>query len=422
MNPVLLKPQSEIGAQVVVRGRVVGNARARDYHAMKPELLATVRESFARLAASADIVLVEGAGSPAEINLRQGDIANMGFATAERVPVALVGDVERGGVIASLLGTMALLMPEERALVRGFIVNKFRGDASLFDEARSEIATRTGLADLGLVPWFAAARRLPAEDAVSLDSVSRFGGAVRAPLRIIVLRLPRIANFDDLDPLAAESDVALTMLEPGAAIPGDADAVILPGSKATRADLDALRRAGWDVDLAAHVHRGGRVLGLCGGYQMLGTTIADPAGIEGEPGESAGLALLDVATILAPEKTLREVAGVECRSGAAVRGYEIHVGVSRSAATRAMLTLGGRDDGAVSADGRIEGCYLHGLFDSAPFRRAWLDRLRAARGIAAGPAGVDWDQTVDRTLDERARHLERALDIERIIAIARGRA
>jgi adenosylcobyric acid synthase len=423
MNPVLLKPQSDVGAQLVVQGRVRGNARADAYHALKPQLMASVLESFARLAADADLVLVEGAGSPAEVNLREGDIANMGFAQAADVPVILVGDIDRGGVIASLVGTLAVLAPEERARIRGFIVNKFRGDAALFAGGRAEIVRRTGLADLGLVAWCAAARRLPAEDAQSLERRQPDGASATTAIRIAVPRLPHIANFDDLDPLAAEPDVAIAMIAPGEPLPGDADAVILPGSKATIADLGALRLNGWDIDLKAHARRGGRVLGICGGYQMLGRAIADPDGLEGPPARVEGLGLLDVETVLTPRKTLRETSARDIASGAALAGYEMHVGRTVGPGTaRAMLRLADREDGAVSADGRIAGCYLHGLFGAAAFRRAWLDRLRPARGGDAGGTGLDWDASVDAALDALADHLAAAVDLDRVLAIARARA
>src|SRR6185312_10167302 len=305
MNPVLLKPQSEIGAQVVVQGKVWGQAKAREYRSLKPQLLPAVLDSFARLSAEADLVLVEGAGSPAEVNLRAGDIANMGFATAARVPVLLIGDIDRGGVIASIVGTHALLESEERALLKGFIVNKFRGDLRLFDDGLAVIRDRTRLPSLGVVPYFAAARRLPAEDAVALSSYETDGAA---PIRIAVPLLPRIANFDDLDPLRLEPDVAVNMVPPGRPLP-EADVILLPGSKSTIADLAFLREQGWHIDIAAHVRRGGRVLGLCGGYQMLGRRIADPGGIEGAPGAVDGLALLDVETELTSDKTLVEVHG-----------------------------------------------------------------------------------------------------------------
>ena len=267
MNPVLLKPETETGAQVIVQGRRWATLNARDYGRRKSELLPAVRESFGRLERDFDIVLVEGAGSPAEINLRHGDIANMGFATAADVPVALVGDIDRGGVIAALIGTHVLLEDAERARVKAFIINRFRGDASLFDAGTAEIVRRTGWKALGIVPYFPEAGRLPAEDVLGLPAATKKAGA---RIRIAVPRLPRIANFDDLDPLRAEPDADVLIVESGQAIPGNCDLVLIPGSKATIADLRALRSSGWDIDIAAHVRRGGRVLGLCGGYQMLG--------------------------------------------------------------------------------------------------------------------------------------------------------
>jgi len=421
MNPVLLKPQSETGSQVVVQGRILTSARARDYQALKPALLPRVLESFDRLGRDADLILVEGAGSAAEVNLRAGDIANMGFAAAADVPVVLIGDIDRGGVIASIVGTHALLPPEEQARLKGYLINKFRGDVTLFEPALALIAGRTGLRCHGVVPFFPQARDLPAEDAVALDR----GGTGSAPssrpgaLRIAVPRLPRIANFDDLDPLAAEPGVDLTIVPPGRPLP-DSDLVILPGSKATIADLDAMRREGWDIDLLAHVRRGGRVLGLCAGYQMLGRRIADPDGIEGPAGgEAAGLGLLDVETVMTGEKTLRETAGADLATGAPVSGYEMHVGETRGPGGTAapMLRLAdGREQGARTADGRVAGCYLHGLFAGDEFRRAFLARLgsRADETLA-------WEQRVESTLDALATHLEAHVDVPALLDIARRR-
>ncbi|MGF1612033.1 MAG: cobyric acid synthase [Kiloniellales bacterium] len=417
LNPVLLKPQTDVGAQVVVQGRVWGNAGARDYQALRPKLLPAVLESYARLAAEADLVLVEGAGSAAEVNLRAGDIANMGFATAVGLPVVLVGDIDKGGVIASLVGTHALLPAAERALLAGFIVNKFRGDISLFGDGLKIIAERTGLASFGVVPWFPAARRLPAEDAVALGRAQSAQARPTADLiRIAVPVLSRIANFDDLDPLIAEPDVAVEFVPAGRALPGDADVVVLPGSKATLADLAFLRAQGWDIDIAAHVRRGSLVVGLCGGYQMLGRRVADLTGVEGAPGEAEGLGLLELETTLTSDKTLVEAAGVELASGEIVRGYEMHVGATRGPALgRPMLHLeeGGRAEGAVSADGRVMGCYLHGLFAADGFRRAFLGRLRARRA-----SGLDYEADVEATLDALAAHLEAHLDLDRLLAAA----
>jgi adenosylcobyric acid synthase len=420
MNPVLLKPQSEIGAQVIVQGRVLRSANARDYHALKVELLPAVVDSFARICSDADIVLIEGAGSAAEVNLRQGDIANMGFAEAADVPVVLVGDIDRGGVIAALVGTHALLTACERARLKGYIINKFRGDPRLFDGAVATLRQRTGLACHGIVPFFPAARDLPAEDGMALDGYT--AGRRAGRVRIAVPRLPRIANFDDLDPLAAEPDVALDIVESGRPLPGDADLIVLPGSKATLPDLAALRAEGWDIDLLAHVRRGGRVLGLCAGYQMLGRRVADPFGIEGPAGEAPGLGLLDVETILGEEKTLREVAGIDLTTRQAVRGYEMHVGATSGPATaRPMLRLGDGADaarpcGASTVDGRVAGCYLHGLFVGDAFRRAFIAGLGGV-----GDAALAYDVRIETTLDAFAAHLERHLDVARLLEIAHAR-
>jgi adenosylcobyric acid synthase len=410
MNPVLLKPQSETGAQVIVQGRVVGTARARDYQAMKPALLPHVLDSFARISAAADLVLVEGAGSASEVNLRAGDIANMGFARATNTPVVLVGDIDRGGVIASLVGTHAVLDPADAALIAGFIVNRMRGDPSLFAPGMAFIAARTGWRDLGLVPHLDAVRALPAEDAADLAAAPRRPGA---RLRIAVPVLPCIANFDDLDPLAAEPDVDLLLLHPGTPIPAPCDLVLLPGSKATIADLAALRAAGWDIDIAAHVRRGGRVLGLCGGYQMLGRTIADPQGIEGPPGRVPGLGLLDVATVLGGDKRLVQVTGAD-PDGVPAAGYEMHLGVTEGPDTaRPLLHLDGHPDGAVSPDGLVCGTYLHGLFAHDAQRAAWLARLGGAASLYRHEAAVE------AALDALAAHVERYVRVDVLLGLVR---
>jgi adenosylcobyric acid synthase len=415
MNPVLLKPESDRGSQVIVQGRRVGSLQARDFGGARISLLPHVLESFAQLEARADIILVEGAGSPAETNLREGDIANMGFALAAQVPVVLIGDIDRGGVIASLVGTHAVLEPEDRALVRGVIVNRFRGEIRLFDEGLADIVRRTGWPSLGVVPWFSDAHRLPAEDA--LDLIPRGAGSGR--LVIAVPMLSRIANFDDLDPLKQEPEVEVRLIPPGEPLPGDASLVIIPGSKATIPDLAFFRAQGWDIDLAGHVRRGGHVLGLCGGYQMLGRSIADPGGIEGPPGEVAGLGLLDIQTVMAGEKITRPATGLHIASGEAFTGYEIHLGRTQGPdCARPWLALaeGGefRMDGAESADGRISGAYVHGLFAADGFRRQFLARF--GRG-----GHLFYEASVDATLDALAEHCETHLDIDALLAIARSR-
>ena len=409
MNPVLLKPESDVGAQIVVHGKRIATLRARDYAALKPSLMPAVLESFTRLKAKADLVLVEGAGSPAEVNLRANDIANMGFARRADVPVVLVGDIERGGVIAQMVGSKTVIDSEDCAMIAGFIINKFRGDPSLFDDGYRTIADRTGWRGFGVLPWFDRARELPAEDALGLADARKPGRR-----KVACLTLSRIANFDDLDPLKLEPDVDLVMVRAGEAIPGDAALVILPGSKSTRGDLDFLRKQGWDIDLLAHVRRGGQVLGLCGGYQMLGTRVADPNGIEGPPGETAGLGLLDVTTIMTPEKSLKRIAAQHAETRQPIEAYEIHIGRTEGAdRARPFALVDGAAEGAISADGRVQGSYLHGLFASDKFRSAYLARL----GVAA--ANESYGATVGSVLDALADHIERHLDVEGLLALAR---
>ena len=412
MNPVLLKPQSDVGAQVVVQGKVLGNYPARAYHALKPRLLNAVLQSFARLQSTADVVIVEGAGSPAEVNLRNGDIANMGFAQAANVPVIVVGDIERGGVIASLVGTVALLTEAERALTRGFIVNRFRGDRTLFDDGVRIIAERTNLPCFGIVPHLEEAKHLPPEDSMALKARSNTAGGGR--VKIAVPKLLHIANFDDFDPLIAEPGVELRFVDSGSPLPGDADLVVLPGTKTTLAALAHFRDQGWDIDLRAHWRRGGHVLGICGGYQMLGAGIADPDAVEGHGGEAVGLGLLDVATVIGKEKSLRPVEGVATAGGAPVRGYEMHMGhTTGTGAGRPFLRFGERDDGAISPDGRVAGCYMHGLFASDGFRAAYLQQVA---GLPV--SGLRYEEHVDAALDAVADGLERALDMEALLAAA----
>ncbi len=412
MNPVLLKPQSETGAQIVVQGKVEGVARAAEYQKLKPGLMPRVLESFQRLKAEADLVLVEGAGSASEVNLRAGDIANMGFARAADVPVILIGDIDRGGVIASLVGTKAVVDPSDGNMIAGFIVNRFRGDPALFADGMKLIADKTGWTAIGLVPHFAEAARLPAEDALALNSAPTRKPGAR--VRIAVPILPHISNFDDLDPLDAEPDVEVMRVRPGTPLPADADLVILPGSKATISDLAALRRAGFDIDILGHVRRGGRVLGLCGGYQMLGQRLHDPEGIEGLASSVDGLGLLDVETRLTGEKRLVAVNG-ETATGEPFTGYEMHMGGTDGpdCARPFARAADGTADGAVSADGRVMGTYVHGLFAD--------DRQRAAliNGLGGTASGLDYEAGVESVLDALAAHLEAHLDVDRLLTIAR---
>ncbi|MGE7369503.1 cobyric acid synthase [Neorhizobium sp. NPDC001467] len=411
MNPVLLKPQSEVGAQVVVQGRVQGNAKASQYQGMKASLMPRVTESFELLKSQADIVLVEGAGSASEVNLRRNDIANMGFARAADVPVILIGDIDRGGVIASIAGTKLVLEPEDAAMIRGFIVNRFRGDPALFADGMAMIGAHTGWQPIGLLPFFAEARRLPAEDALALDAaaIDKSG----AKIRIAVPVLPHISNFDDLDPLDAEPDVEVIRIRPGKPLPGDADLVLLPGSKATIADLAAFKAAGFDIDLAAHVRRGGHVLGLCGGYQMLGRSVHDPDGMEGEPSVVEGLGLLDVDTTLSNDKRLEAVTGVSA-DGISFVGYEMHIGKTVGGdCRRPFAQIAGVPDGAIARNGRVFGTYVHGLFADDRQRSAWLQRL------GGDASGIDYEAGIDEVLDRLAEHMEKHLDLEALLRLAR---
>ncbi|AOH84784.1 cobalamin biosynthesis protein CobQ [Sphingomonas panacis] len=413
MNPVLLKPQADRTSQLIVHGRVRGTIGGGNFREARGSLLGEVMASYRRLQSACDVVVVEGAGSPAEINLRAGDIANMGFAREAGVPVVLIGDIDRGGVIAAIVGTRAVIDPADAAMIRGFVINKFRGDPALFEDGYRQIEALAGWPGFGVVPWLAATARLPSEDAVVLE---RSSGSPSGALVVACPILPRISNFDDLDPLKLEPAVDLRMVPLGTAIPAEAALVILPGSKATIADLAALRREGWDIDILAHHRRGGAVLGLCGGYQMLGRRVVDPHGIEGPAGEAAGLGLLDVETVLTAGKALRPVTGRA--HGAPFHGYEMHMGETHGPdAERAFATFdNGGVDGAISANGRVMGSYVHGLLADPQQRAAMLARL--------GPeaSGRDYHASVDAALDEIAAELERHLDIDAILALARDAA
>lgn len=417
MNPVLLKPESEMGAQVILRGKRLGTFKAREYWGRKPELLGMVLDSYRRLEAAHDLVVVEGAGSAAEVNLRASDIANMGFAEAVGLPVVLLGDIDRGGVIAQIVGTQAVISNSDSDLIKSFIINKFRGDPDLFSDGYRFIENRTGWRGAGILPAFDRAHLLPAEDA---QDVAR--KTLGAGVKIAWLVFSRVANFDDLDPLGAEPGVELVAVHPGQAIPGDADLVILPGSKSTRADLAFLRAQGWDIDISAHLRRGGRVLGICGGYQMLGRAVHDPDGVEGPAGSSPGLGHLDVETTLGGDKVLRQVQAEHPGSGVRLRGYEIHLGQSCGPDTaRPFARIQGpgsqgsgdqaRADGAISGDGLVQGTYLHGLFSDDGFRDSYL------RGLG-GKAQMQFESTLDSVLDDLADHIERHLRVDDLLALA----
>jgi adenosylcobyric acid synthase len=410
MNPVLLKPNTDIGAQVIVHGRAIGEMDARAYHQFKPQLMGAVLASHARLAERYQAVLVEGAGSPAEINLREHDLANMGFAEAVDCPVLLVADIDRGGVFAHLVGTLELLSPSEQARVKGFIINRFRGDIGLLEPGLEWLERRTGRPVVGVLPYLHDLH-LEAED--GLDRL-RFGAGEESHLKVVVPLLPRISNHTDFDPLRLHPGVALRFVAAGEPIP-PADLIVLPGSKNVRGDLAWLRANGWEDGIHRHLRYGGRLLGICGGFQMLGQTIHDPTGLEGPAGSSDGLGLLEMATELKPDKQLRRVGGELVLANARVSGYEIHAGVSAGPALdRPAVDLGERQDGALSEDGRILGTYVHGLFESPDACRALL---RWA-GLAA-PAEQDYaalrEAGIDRVADAMERHLDMTL-VERLLA------
>ncbi|MBH2033326.1 MAG: cobyric acid synthase [Pseudomonadales bacterium] len=360
MNPVLLKPNSDTGAQVIIHGRAVANMQAGTYHDYKKVAMAAVLESHQRLAANYAVVMVEGAGSPAEINLRANDIANMGFAEAVDCPVIIIADIDKGGVFAHLVGTLELLSPSEQARVKGFVINRFRGDIGLLQPGLDWLEARTGKPVLGVLPYLHNLH-LEAEDGID----QRQAGKAERVLKVVVPVLPRISNHTDFDPLRLHPQVYLQFIGPGAAIPS-ADLIILPGSKSVRADLAFLRANGWEPALQRHLRYGGKLLGICGGLQMLGTRIDDPQGLEGAPGSSAGLGLLEFSTVLEAEKQLRTVQGRLCLEDAPISGYEIHAGVSSGPALSqgAVQLDTGRSDGALSADGQVLGTYLHGLFET----------------------------------------------------------
>lgn len=401
MNPVLLKPNSDTGAQVIIQGRAIGNMHAVAYHDYKQVARAAVLESHARLAAQYPVVMVEGAGSPAEINLRAGDIANMGFAEAVDCPVLLIADIDKGGVFAHLVGTLELLSPSEQARVKGFVINRFRGDIALLQPGLDWLEQRTGKPVLGVLPYLMDFH-LEAEDAVQVLQPDKD----REVLRVAVPVLPRISNHTDFDPLRLHPQVDLQFIGPGQAIP-PVDLIILPGSKSVRADLARLREHGWDAAIARHLRYGGKVLGICGGLQMLGSRIDDPHGLEGPAGSSAGLGLLDYATVLEPEKQLRNVRGRLALGDLDVSGYEIHAGVSAgpALATPAVRLDDGRVDGALSADGQVMATYLHGLFEAPAACAALLAwaGLREARQ-------VDYHARRERDIERLADLVEAHLD------------
>ena len=411
LNPVLLKPETDRIAQVVVHGNVLSSMQATEFIDSRDTLLPAVLDSFTRLRSRYELILVEGAGSPAETNLRERDIANMGFARAADVPVCLLGDIERGGVIASIAGTHAVIDPEDARMICGFAINKFRGDPALFDDGVAMIEARTGWPCFGVIPWLDACAKLPAEDAVSRQPAAAQNGE---PLRIAAPMLSRMANFDDADPLRLEPGVEFRFVPPGSTIPRNCDLIILFGSKSTLGDLEFVRAQGWDHDIIAHARNGGRILGICGGYQMLGKTITDEIGSDGRSGAVAGLGLLDVATRMGASKVVRPVKATCVTTSLSVSGYEIHVGTTTGPdCERPLFQIGQQFDGAQTADGRVAGTYLHGLMQDDAYRQSFLSMLGAAE------PGFNYAATVAAALDEVAAGLEAALDIDRLLAAAR---
>ena len=410
MNPLLLKPETTTGAQVIVAGQRRASMSAREFFKQRPRFLDDVLASFRTLQSEYDLVLVEGAGSPAEINLRQGDLANMGFASAADVPSVLIGDIHRGGVIASLMGTLSVIDDADRARIKGFLINNFHGDPALFDDGVAYLE-KHGPPVLGVVPHFDKARLLPAEDSLQLDQ--KTGVTSANGFKIAVPRLNRIANFDDLDPLIAQDGLNVQIVPRGTPLPGDADLVLIPGSKSTIADLVDFRAQGWDIDLQAHVRRGGAVLGLCGGYQMLGNSLSDPEGIEGNAGSVAGLGLLEVDTVLTAQKRLTHAKGNTVVGNLPITGYEMHIGQTDGPdRSRAFCVIDGRNEGARSGTGRVQGTYLHGIFAEPLFREQYFSSL----GVEI--IGHDHDGLIEQTLDELAAHLENHIHLDQILGLA----
>ncbi|MGJ8527527.1 cobyric acid synthase [Maritalea sp.] len=412
MNPVLLKPEQETGAQVVVRGKRVASMTAREYFKKRSEYLPQTVEAFRELEDQADLIFVEGAGSASEINLRSSDIANFGFARALNLPVMLVGDIHRGGVIASIIGTLEVIDPADKALLVGSLINRFHGDPGLFEDGKSFIQTRSKLPCWGPLPDYPDARLLPPEDVLALDHPTDLASD---GFKIVVPRLPRIANFDDLDPLRQEQGVSVHIIEPGNPLPTDADLIILPGSKSTISDLAFLIDQGWDIDIKAHVRQGKSVLGICGGYQMLGETLSDPNGIEGAPSKLNGLGLLRVETVLSEQKQLRLEKASYGTSSVPLTGYHMHMGETVGDDTKSpFANVGDQPEGAVSADGLVMGTYLHGLFGADQFRRAFLKELGAKSAQT-----LEYERRIDQILDGFAAHLEKHVDLDAIAYIMR---
>ncbi len=418
MNPILLKPQGDMTSQVILKGKAVGKVSAADYYEQYFELgWQAIEESLQRLAAEFDLIICEGAGSPAEINLKHRDLTNMRVAKHLNAATLLVVDIDRGGAFAHVVGTLELLEPEERALIRGVVINKFRGQRSILEPGIKWLEERTGIPVIGVIPWID--QVFPAED--SLDLLDRKSYKSQSDLNIVVIRLPRISNFTDFDPLESEPTVTVKYLSPKQDL-GHPDAVIIPGSKTTIADLIVLQKTGMAEAIKNYAAAGGTVLGICGGYQMLGQHIADPEGIEGEEGRFQGLGLLPIKTVITGNKIARarQVTSNFPQVGLPVAGYEIHQGRSRLVETEADSYQPLFDDtglGMVDNCQSILGMYLHGIFDNGPWRRAWLNRLRQQRGLQSLPTGVsNYREERERILSSLAATVEAHLDLTPILS------
>ncbi|WP_018996427.1 cobyric acid synthase [Hirschia maritima] len=409
-NPVLIKPQSDTSAQILVHGHPIGTREASQYMDERNTLLPAVLESFNRLSQKHDLIIIEGAGSPAENNLRERDIANMGFATAADVPVCLIGDIDKGGVIASLVGTKNVLSSTDSAMIKGFLVNKFRGDPALFNDGVSAIEKMTNWPSLGVIPWIKALSYLPAEDAVSIVT----DRSNKDSIRICAPMLSRMANFDDADPLRLDPNVDFQWIPPGQCIPRDADCIIVFGTKSTIGDLEFIRKQGWDHDIIAHARNGGHVLGICGGYQILGNTVSDDRGSDGISGSASGLGLLSVTTNMKSTKTVLQVSGEHSASNMPITGYEIHTGETNGKdCQRPFSVVNNHKDGAINPQGNVEGTYIHGLFSSDAFREAWLSQLGTSN-----TASFNYNASTEMALDKLADELEQAIDIDALFNIA----
>jgi len=413
MNPILLKPEHEAGAQVIIRGKRVGSMSAKEYFTKRQKYLGPAVDAFEELCQSADLVLVEGAGSASEINLRKNDIANFGFARAVNIPVTIIGDIARGGVIASLYGTFKVIDPKDAKLIVASLINRFQGDPLLFEEGKNQIASLTNCPCLGPVPHFPDASLLPAEDILGLTGTKEKSGTQQ--IKIAVPLLPRIANFDDFDPLKAHFGVDLQFIAPGNTIPVDADLIILPGSKTTRADLEFLMQQGWDIDIKSHHRRGKKIFGICAGFQMLGKIISDPHGIEGDKGSTKGLGLLDVTTELDTHKQLRIEQAVDAQFDLPLAGYHMHMGKTEGPdCATGFAVVNGVAEGAKSLDGLVSGTYLHGIFALDDFRNKFLEHV-----ISSDLQAFNYHRQIDQVLNDFADHLEQHLDLDELLRMAR---